>query len=1128
MLKFGNKEFRNLQEQVKKNMDDILFILQEEGVLNEFGIKVVGQEESVANMPTVEDYKENNPDWGYGDAYAIGEEEPYELYILTRANGTHPNDYWFNIGEFPVPGPQGPKGDTGETGAQGPQGNPGVNGTSAGFGVISTTVTTLTPGSDATVSVVASGPDSSKNFAFSFGIPRGADGQDAPQSVEWGNIGGTLSDQTDLVNALQGKQNTLVSGTNIKTINNQSLLGSGDITIDGKNNVLDLGSASSVTDEQLALLDADESLLIYATYGAYGKQLYVFKGEYTTGNLTYVSVPNKGSDNVEFLTLVINKSTKAISKSASNVFAGVSKIEVNGATYTPTMGKVVLPDYPTPGGSIDIGATATATQVASTVPASASVTVDTSGDTPILEFSFDIPQGEKGETGATGATGPQGPEGPEGPEGPQGEQGIQGPQGIQGIQGPKGDKGDTGEQGPQGIQGPEGPQGPTGATGPAGQDGLTTQIEVNGQTYTQVSGVITLPNYPTVPTLATVATSGDYDDLLNKPTIPVVSANPTVTTGTLTGINIDGVGYSVPSGGGGSVSIDNVTIEKNASNELRTHIGGYEITGNGDVIQGTPNVTQSVGVNSFFMNCLDSNVKYKDGKFTFGGTLSAKLVWTDDVEDETMNLSLTQSEITETTLILTPSDTTYVASMQIPLKYNGDSLIGSITLNVVPTKSKLKSITFSSTDYSYLGKVAGKYLDLDGASFAWNDITGKPTFATVATSGSYNDLKNKPSLATVATTGSYNSLIDRPSFATVATSGNYNDLSNTPTVQSISASTSTVSGATTIQSIQIDSTRYNLPNPKPDVIEISTYQGTSGTLSSDQLDRLQNHHRRCIIKDTYTNRLYHLKEELPRVMTPPGVPEKYIYEEMYQSSNRTVVYNSFTVNSETGEWTLTSYTSTISTVSASTATVSGASDLGSIVVNGSTYNIPQGGGGGSGLEVIYIDSSTSTTSGTLSATDLAKIVANPSGCIIVKYGSSAQYQQSYELTEIEWTNTSQTAVSKYTYELVQAPSTTAVRGRKLVITASTGAWTFTNTNISPVTKVKVNGSTYSPSNGTVTLPTVTTQVVMNGATYTPTSTGVVTLPSVPTMATPTAVTTETWTFTLDDDSTVTKTVVVGA
>ena len=179
MLKFGNKEFRNLQEQVKKNMDDILFILQEEGVLNEFGIKVIGQEDSSASMPSVADYKENNPDWSYGDAYAIGTESPYTLYILTRANGTHANDYWFNIGRFPVPGPQGEQGPQGETGPQGPSGNDGANGAAAGFGLVTATAETLQPNQEATVSVSTSGLDTSKNFAFTFGIPAGQPGQDA-------------------------------------------------------------------------------------------------------------------------------------------------------------------------------------------------------------------------------------------------------------------------------------------------------------------------------------------------------------------------------------------------------------------------------------------------------------------------------------------------------------------------------------------------------------------------------------------------------------------------------------------------------------------------------------------------------------------------------------------------------------------------------------------------------------------------------------------------------------------------------------------------------------------------------------------------------------------------------------
>ena len=90
-------------------------------------------------------------------------------------------------------------------------------------------------------------------------------------------------------------------------------------------------------------------------------------------------------------------------------------------------------------------------------------------------------QGPQGEQGLKGDTGEQGPKGDKGDPGEQGPQGIQGEIGPQGIQGPKGDKGDTGEQGPAGAN---------------GQDGLTTAISVNGNTYTHVDGVITLPDYP--------------------------------------------------------------------------------------------------------------------------------------------------------------------------------------------------------------------------------------------------------------------------------------------------------------------------------------------------------------------------------------------------------------------------------------------------------------------------------------------------------------------------------------------------------------------------------------------------------------------------------------------------------
>ena len=50
-------------------------------------------------------------------------------------------------------------------------------------------------------------------------------------SASWGSITGTLSSQTDLQSALNAKQATLVSGTNIKTVGGTTILGSGDIPL---------------------------------------------------------------------------------------------------------------------------------------------------------------------------------------------------------------------------------------------------------------------------------------------------------------------------------------------------------------------------------------------------------------------------------------------------------------------------------------------------------------------------------------------------------------------------------------------------------------------------------------------------------------------------------------------------------------------------------------------------------------------------------------------------------------------------------------------------------------------------------------------------------------------------------
>jgi hypothetical protein len=103
---------------------------------------------------------------------------------------------------------------------------------------------------------------------------------------------------------------------------------------------------------------------------------------------------------------------------------------------------------------------------------------------------------------------------------------------------------------------------------------------------------------------------------------------------------------------------------------------------------------------------------------------------------------------------------------------------------------RLLNIDNWNTSYSW-GNHAGIYRLATWVP-TWTDVTGKPIFANVATSGSYDDLTNQPILFD----GNYNSLLNLPSlfdwqyssltgipsFAVVATTGNYNDLNNLPTL----------------------------------------------------------------------------------------------------------------------------------------------------------------------------------------------------------------------------------------------------------------------------------------------------------------------------------------------------------
>ena len=60
-----------MEKQVQKNKEDIEYIINEEGTLNQFGLRVIGQADTISNVPTVVAYKEIQPNWEYSDAYIV-------------------------------------------------------------------------------------------------------------------------------------------------------------------------------------------------------------------------------------------------------------------------------------------------------------------------------------------------------------------------------------------------------------------------------------------------------------------------------------------------------------------------------------------------------------------------------------------------------------------------------------------------------------------------------------------------------------------------------------------------------------------------------------------------------------------------------------------------------------------------------------------------------------------------------------------------------------------------------------------------------------------------------------------------------------------------------------------------
>ena len=194
---------------------------------------------------------------------------------------------------------------------------------------------------------------------------------------------------------------------------------------------------------------------------------------------------------------------------------------------------------------------------------------------------------------------------------------------------------------------------------------------------------------------------------------------------------------------------------------------------------------------------------------------SGNLYWADDLQGSgsgggtgTSGLIVVRDSFTGTgstfnyTLSTTPLDVNYTivtinGVQQSTSSYNltNGNVIQFISApdngDIIEVRTLTGDISGGTNDYNELiNKPDLSVYQLASTAFSgdYNDLSNRPTLATVATSGSYNDLTNKPLIPVdindltdanaLLFSGNYNDLTNKPALF----SGNYNDLTNKPTI----------------------------------------------------------------------------------------------------------------------------------------------------------------------------------------------------------------------------------------------------------------------------------------------------------------------------------------------------------
>ena len=330
--------------------------------------------------------------------------------------------------------------------------------------------------------------------------------------------------------------------------------------------------------------------------------------------------------------------------------------------------------------------------------------------------------------------------------------------------------------------------------------------------------------------LATVATSGSYNDLSDKPTIPAKQ-----------------VFYGTCDSSGSSSS-------------KAVACSGFTYA-EGNVIYVTfSNADTYSGDSSMIMNVNSTGAKVIFTQTTSRGGLQSDYKW---AAGETVCFVCHNDYYLMVEAAMATPTTSGLMSVNDKNKLDGIAAGAEVNVQANWTESDSSSDAYIQNKPN-LATVAtsGSYDDLSDkptipaaqvqsnwaqtTTTAVDYIKNKPTLSTVATSGSYSDLSDKPTIPAAQVNSDWNAssgvaqILNKPTFATVATSGSYNDLNNTPTIPTVNDATLTIQqNGTDVQTFTANqSTNATANITVPTKTSDLTNDGASGSSAYVEADEL--------------------------------------------------------------------------------------------------------------------------------------------------------------------------------------------------------------------------------------------------------------------------------------------------